>query len=85
MGFRLTEGEIRAVLAAFVGVGHVEPWIAEQSWEATPSGWTVPAPLEGWIFRLEPVPGGVRVTASKGEGAPAVWVVLSWPKRAQQE
>lgn len=52
----MTEAEARAVLRAFVGVGAVEPWIARQSWEATPRGWTVPVPLEGWSFRLEPVP-----------------------------
>ena len=71
----MTEVEARAALRAFVGVGNVEPWIAEQEWEATPDGWTVPVPLEGWLFRLEPVGGGVRVTASMGEGEPAVWTV----------
>ena len=72
----MTEAEARATLRAFVGVGHVEPWIAQQAWEATPRGWTVPVPLDGWIFRLEPVPGGVRVIASAGgEGQPAVWTV----------
>ncbi len=75
----MTEAEARAALRAFVGVGHVEPWIAQRAWEATPNGWTVPVPLNGWIFRLEPVPGGVRVIASEGGGRePAVWFV---PKR----
>ena len=72
----MTEAEARAALAAFDGVGHVEPWIARQAWEATPSGWTVPVPLEGWIFRLEPAPGGVRVIASAGGGRePVAWAV----------
>ena len=72
----MTEAEARAALAALVGVGHVEPWIARQAWEATPSGWTVPVPLEGWIFRLEHVPGGMRVVASAGGGGePAAWVM----------
>ncbi len=72
----MTEDEARAALRAFVGVGNVEPWIAQQAWEATPRGWTVPVPLDGWIFRLEPVPGGVRVIASAGGGGePAVWTV----------
>ena len=71
----MTEAEARAALRAFVGVGNVEPWIAAQPWEATPSGWTVPVPLEGWVFRLQAVPGGIRVTASMGKGGPAVWFV----------
>ena len=53
---------------------------ARQAWEATPRGWTVPVPLEGWIFRLEPAPGGVRVIASAGGGRePVAWAV---PRRA---
>ena len=72
----MTEDQARAALAAFDGLGGLERWIAEQRpWEATPSGWTVPVPLEGWIFRLEPVPYGVRVIASGGKGSPAVWIV----------
>ena len=71
----MTEDDARAALRAYVGAGHVEPWIARQAWEATPSGWTVPVPLEGWIFRLEPVPYGVRVIASAGKSPPAVWIV----------
>jgi hypothetical protein len=72
----MTEAEARAALRVFVGVGHVEPWISRQAWEATPRGWTVPMPLEGWIFRLELVPYGVRVLASAGKGPAAVWTVL---------
>jgi hypothetical protein len=54
----------------------VEPWIAQQAWEATPTGWTVAVPLDSWIFRLTRVPGGVCVTASMGKGVPpAVWFV----------
>jgi len=72
----MTEAEARAALRAFVGVGNVEPWIAEQSWKAAQRGWTVARELEGWRFRLEVVPGGVRVIASTpGGGEPAVWVV----------
>lgn len=75
----VTEAEARAALRAYVGVGHVEPWIAQQAREATPSGWAVPVPLDGWIFRLEPAPGGVLVIASTGDGRePVVWPV---PKR----
>ena len=68
----VTEDEARAALRAFVAV---EPWIAAQEWEATPDGWTVPVPLDGRIFRLGRVPGGVRVSASMGRGLPAVWIV----------
>ena len=69
------EAEARAALRVRMGAGAVEPWIAQQAWEATPRGWTVAVPLDGWVFRLEPVPGGVRVSASSGKGAPAVWTV----------
>ena len=72
----MTEAEARAALAAFDGLGGLERWIAQQRpWGATPTGWTVPGELQGWRFRLEVVPGGVRVIASAGGGEPAVWVV----------
>ena len=72
----MTEEEARAALAAFDGIGGLERWIARQrSWEAVPGGWTVPGELQGWRFRLEPAPGGVRVVASAGRGEPAVWFV----------
>ncbi len=44
--------------------------------------WTVRGELQGWRFRLETVPGGVRVVASAGGGEPAAWVVPSLPKTA---
>jgi hypothetical protein len=57
-------------------VGGLERWIARQRrWEAVPGGWTVPGELQGWRFRLELAPGGVRVIASAGGGEPAVWFV----------
>jgi hypothetical protein len=72
----LTEDQARAALAAFDGPGGLERWIAAQRpWEATPAGWTMPGELQGWRFRVEPVPGGVRVVASAGGGEPAAWVV----------
>ena len=45
----MTEAEARAALRAFVAVGDLERWIAEQRWEAVPPGWKalvwfVPAP-----------------------------------------
>ncbi len=77
----MTEAEARAALRAFDGIGSVEPWIAGRPWQAVPGGWTVAGELQGWRFRLEVVPGGVRVTASMGKGAPAVWVVPAAPER----
>ncbi len=71
----MTEAEARVALRAFVGVGDVEPWIADQPWKAEAGGWTVPGELQGWRFRVEPAPGGVRVVASAGGGEPAVWFV----------
>jgi hypothetical protein len=38
--------------------------------------------LQGWRFRVEIAPGGVRVTAFMGKGDPAVWVVPVRPVRA---
>ena len=76
----MTEDEADAALAAFVAVGDLERWIAEQRpWEASPGGWTVPGDLHGRRFRVmtgvEPAPGGVRGLASAGRGEPAVWIV----------
>ena len=72
----MTEVEARIALRAFVAVGEIEHWIAEQPWEAAPGGgWTVPPDLHGWRFRVQPVPGGVRVTLCTGEGEPAEWTV----------
>ena len=72
----MTEAEARATPAAFDGLGGLEHWIAAQRpWQATPSGWTVPGELQGWRFRVEPAPGGVRVVASAGGDEPAVWFV----------
>ena len=71
----MTEAEARAALRASVGVGQVEPWIAGQPRKAMAGGWTVAGDLQGWRFRVEPAPGGVRVVASAGRGEPAVWTV----------
>ncbi len=35
----MTEAEARVALRAFVAVGEIESWIAEQRWEAIPGGW----------------------------------------------
>ena len=68
----MTEDEARAALRAFIGIGDVESWIAVRPWKAAPGGWTVAGELQGWRFRLEVMPGGVRVLALKvGGGDPA--------------
>ena len=71
----MTEDRARAALAAFDGVGGLEGWIAKQPWQVTPGGWTVPGELQGWRFRVEPVPGGLQVTASAAGGEPARWLI----------
>ena len=71
----MTEDEARTALTAFVAVGDIERWIAEQRWEAVPGGWRVREQLHSWRFRLEPVAGGVRVVMSVCGGEPAVWTV----------
>jgi hypothetical protein len=67
--------ESRAALRAFVVVGEVEHWIAEQPWQPATWGWTVMGELHGWRFRVEPDPGGVRVVMSMAGGEPATWIV----------
>ena len=72
----MTEDEARDALRAFEAVAEVEQWIAEQRWASIPGGWHVRGQLHGrWRFRLEPVPGGLRVVMSSTGGAPADWVV----------
>ena len=71
----MTEAEARAALTAFVAVGDIERWIAEQRWEAVPGGWRVREQLHSWRFRIEPVAGGVRVVMSGRGGKSAVWTV----------
>ena len=71
----MTEDQARAALRAFVAVGELERWIAEQPWLAAPGGWVVPEPLQGWRFRVERAPGGVRIRAFMANGEPAAWIV----------
>ncbi len=67
----MTEAQARAALRAFVAVGEIEQWNAEQRWGPAPGGgWTVPADLHSWRFRIEPLPGGVRVVMHVGGGEP---------------
>ncbi len=71
----MTEAEARAALRAFVAVGDIERWIADQRWEAVPGGWRVRERPHSWHFRVEPVPGGIRIVMSARGGEPAVWFV----------
>ena len=75
----MTETEARAALAVFDGVGGPERWIAQRPWRTAPGGWVVPEPLQGRRFRVEPAPGGVRVTAFMDTGDPAAWIVPRRP------
>jgi hypothetical protein len=71
----MTEAEARAALRAFVAVGDIERWIADQRWEAVPGGWRVRGRLHAWRFEVRPAPGGVRVVMSVRGGEPAAWFV----------
>ncbi len=71
----MTEDQARAALAAFDAVGGLEAWIAAQPWLAAPGGWVVLEPCQGWRFRVERAPGGVRIRAFMDNGEPAAWIV----------
>ncbi len=76
----MTEAQARAALRAFVVVGKVERWIAEQRWEAVPGGWRVRERFEGWHFRVEPA-ARVRIVMS-ALGAVASAEVVDFPALA---
>jgi hypothetical protein len=57
------------------GFGDLEAWVAGRRWRAVPGGWTVTGELQGWQFRIDVIPAGLRISASApGGGDPAVWV-----------
>ena len=75
MAVVIIEAEARRLLRDCEGLGGVEAWIAWQRWQAVPGGWRVIPDLQGWRFRLEVMPEGLRVTEGEpGAGGPA-WVV----------
>lgn len=73
----MTEAEARDLLCRHDGWGGIQRWIAGRHWTATPKGWIVEGELQGSQFQVEPVPGGVRVSAAAPESAPATWVVVT--------
>ncbi len=48
----MTEGEARAALRRFNGIGGLERWIAERPWQAAQGAWTVSGELESWTFKV---------------------------------
>lgn len=71
----MTEAAARAALRAFVGVGSLELWVADQHWEAILEGWQVRERFQGCAVLLERVAGGVRVVMSASGGEAMVWTV----------
>ena len=80
----MTEAEARAALHAYIGIGGIEQWIADQRWELTLGGWNVREQLHCWRFRVEPVPAGMRIVMSVRGGEPAVWTVPAVAHRHSQ-
>lgn len=64
----MTEEEVRGLLRAAAGADGLETWIADQPWQTTLAGWTLPADLEGWCFRLMRIPGGLRISLTTPQG-----------------
>jgi hypothetical protein len=72
----MTEDEARAALRDFDKGDSMEVWVAGQTWQAEPDGWTVAGDVDEWRFWLRPVAGGVRISATApGGGSPATWTV----------
>lgn len=76
----ITEAEARVTLRAFVGIGGIEQWIADQRWEWVRNGWNVRGKLHGWRFRVEPVADGIRIVMSVRGSEPATWIVPTVPR-----
>jgi hypothetical protein len=68
----MTEAEARQLLRDWPGVGGLEAWIAGRRWRTAPGGWIVTGELQGWQFRLDVIPAGLRVSASAPGGRVAV-------------
>jgi hypothetical protein len=75
----MTKVEARTLLRQCDSVGRLEAWIADQPWEAVPGGWALVQDLQEWRFRVEPVPGGLRISAGMPGALPAVWTIPAGP------
>jgi hypothetical protein len=64
----MTEADARALLRDCGGFA----WIVTRRWKPVPSGWAITGELQGWSFQLEPVAGGLRISAGAPGEAPAV-------------
>ena len=79
----MIEDEARGLLRDCGGFGGLEAWIAEQPWEATPSGWTVAVRVRGRPFRLEPFGNGLRIAAvTPNGGVPGEWAAWTVQSRS---
>jgi hypothetical protein len=61
----VTEADARVLLHDWPGLGGLEAWIAGRRWKATPGGWVVTGELQGWQFRLDVIPAGLRISVSR--------------------
>jgi hypothetical protein len=71
-----TDVDARVLLHDCGGFGGLEAWIAGRRWKTAPGGWIVTGELQGWQFRIDLIPAGLRISASAPDGGnPAVWGV----------
>jgi hypothetical protein len=68
----MNKADARVLLRDWSGDDGLEDWTAEQPWQAVPSGWALVGERQGWRFRIDVIPAGLRITASAPGGAPAV-------------
>ena len=76
----LADAEARTLLRAHPTADGLEPWLADQPWQAAVDGsWRVTREREGWTYRVEGLPGrAVRVVARAPEsGSVTAWLVAS--------
>ena len=73
----MTEAEARDLLLRHNGWGGIEAWIAGRRWKLAPKGWTVEGELQGTQFQVEPVPGGIQVSAASPGATSATWVIMT--------
>ena len=72
----MTKAEAREVLRDCGGFGGLEAWIASRRWQAVSGIWIITGELHDRQFRVDIIPGGLRISANApGGGDPVVWVV----------